>query len=260
VQLFGVNPDGDVDGNDVLYAGIACTAPAGAARTGGCPAGQFATGFDAAGQPLCVAPDAAARTSIGRDCFLYGGWRDECPGCTVTPPTKWDRVNDSLCENLVGLNGDTCTLPSLGGATVRMLGLDFDGDVNDDDQIYVGLRCEASGGAQGSGAVDACPRDEAAYGIGGNGALLCAPVAPVVHAYFTSSCYLYLGWQDSCGGCTRPPVKWGRVSPTMCANGAGADNTCTTQTLGSTTLPMFGLNFDGDVDGNDLLNLGLHCF
>jgi hypothetical protein len=55
-------------------------------------------------------------------------------------------------------------------------------------------------------------------------------------------------------------VKWGRVSPTTCANGAGADNTCTMQTLGSTSLPMFGLNFDGDVDNNDLLNLGLHCF
>ncbi|MDO9015481.1 MAG: hypothetical protein Q8S73_22990 [Deltaproteobacteria bacterium] len=260
VQLFGVNPDGDVDGNDVLYAGIACSAPASVARTGGCPAGQFATGFDAAGQPLCAALDPAARTAIGRDCFLYGGWRDECPRCTVTPPTKWDRVNDSICQNLVGPNGDTCTQPSLGGTPVRMLGLDFDGDVNNDDQIYVGLRCEASGGTQGSGAVDACPRDQAAYGIGANRALLCAPVDPVVHTYFASSCYLYLGWQDSCGGCTRPPVKWGRVSPTTCDNGAGADNTCTMQTLGSTALPMFGLNFDGDVDNNDLLNLGLHCF
>jgi hypothetical protein len=259
VRLFGVNPDGDVDGNDVLYAGVACSAPATAARAGGCPAGQFATGFDPAGQPLCAAPDASARAAIGRDCFLYGGWRDECPGCTVTPPTKWDRVNDSLCENLVGPNGDTCTQPSLGGNAVRMLGLDFDGDVNNDDQIYVGLRCEASGGTQGGGAVDACPRDQAVYGLGANGVLLCDAVAPAAHAYFTSSCYLYLGWQDSCGGCTRPPVKWGRVSATACDNGAGADNTCTTQTLGGTTLPMFGLNFDGDVDNNDLLNLGLHC-
>lgn len=260
VRLFGLNPDGDVDGNDVLYAGLACSAPAGQARTGGCPEGQFATGFDAAGQSLCAAPDTAARTAIGRDCFLYGGSRDECSGCTTTPPTKWDRVNDSLCQNLVGPNGDTCTLPSLGGASVRMLGLDLDGDVNDDDQIYVGLRCEASGGTQGSGAVDACPRDQAAYGVGSGGALLCAPVAPVVHTYFTSSCFLYLGWQDDCDGCLRPPTKWGRVSPTMCVNGAGPDNTCTTQTLGGTVLPMFGLNFDGDVDDNDLLNLGLHCF
>ena len=260
VQLFGVNPDGDVDGNDVLYAGIACSAPASTERSGGCPAGQFAAGFDAAGRPLCASPDAAARTAIGRDCFLYGGWRDECPGCTVTPPTKWNRVNDALCQNLVGPNGDTCTQPSLGGTPVRMLGLDFNGDVNNDDQIYVGLRCEASGGTQGSGAVDACPRDQAAYGVGNNGVLLCAPVAPAAHAYFASSCHLYLGWQDSCGGCTRPPVKWGRVSPTACSNGAGADNTCTTQTLGATVLPMFGLNFDGDVDDNDLLNLGLHCF
>ena len=35
---------------------------------------------------------------------------------------------------------------------------------------------------------------------------------------------------------------------------------CTRQTRGSTVLPMFGLTFDGDVDNNDLLNLGLHCF
>lgn len=260
VPLFGLNPDGDVDANDVLYAGIACSAPANPTRMGGCPAGQFSTGFDGAGQPICAAPDPAARTAVGRDCFLYGGWRDECSGCTVTPPTKWDRVNDTVCQNLVAPNGDTCTLPSLGGASVRMLGLDFDGNVNNDDQIYVGLRCEASGGTQGSGAVDACPRDQAAYGLGAGGALLCAPVAPAVHAYFTSSCYLYLGWLDSCDGCTRPPVKWGRVSATTCSNGAGAENTCTTQTLGSTSLPMFGLNFDGNVDDNDMLNLGLHCF
>lgn len=260
VRLFGVNPDGDVDNNDVLYAGLSCAAPAATTRTGGCPMGQFVTGIDAAGQAVCASPDGSARAAIGRDCFLYGGWRDECPACTVTPPTKWDRVNDTTCQNLVGPNGDTCTQASLGGATVRLLGLDFDGDVNNDDQIYVGMRCEASGGTQGSGAIESCPADQAADGIGMNGALLCAPVAPAVHAYFTSSCYLYLGWLDSCGGCTRPPVKWGRVSATMCANGAGADNTCTTQTLNGTTLPMFGLNFDGDVDNNDLLNLGLHCF
>lgn len=50
------------------------------------------------------------------------------------------------------------------------------------------------------------------------------------------------------------------MSPTTCSNGADTDNTCTMQTLGSAVLPMFGLNFDGDGDNNDLRNLGLHCF
>jgi hypothetical protein len=31
---------------------------------------------------------------------------------------------------------------TLGGATVQMFGLNTDGDVNGDDTLYVGLRCD----------------------------------------------------------------------------------------------------------------------
>jgi hypothetical protein len=48
-----------------------------------------------------------------------------------------------------------------------------------------------------------------------------------------------------------PPTKWGSVTNGACALGVGGNDTCTTPTLGSTTVNLFGLNFGGDVDSND---------
>ena len=50
-----------------------------------------------------------------------------------------------------------------------------------------------------------------------------------------------------------------RARPGACANGIGADNTCTTFTLGGDQISMFGLSPDGDVDGNDTLFVGFTC-
>jgi hypothetical protein len=49
------------------------------------------------------------------------------------------------------------------------------------------------------------------------------------------------------------------VHSAVCANGAGADNTCGTFMLGDDSVTMFGLNPDGDVDGNDKLYVGFRC-
>ena len=45
----------------------------------------------------------------------------------------------------------------------------------------------------------------------------------------------------------------------MEACNAGTDNTCAKQTLGGKSITLFGLNTDGDVDGNDKFHTSLHC-
>jgi hypothetical protein len=77
--------------------------------------------------------------------------------------------------------------------------------------------------------------------------------------YVRDGCSLYLGWRDTCDGCTTAPSKWGRASSTLCENGTGAGNTCTAPVLGAETVQLFGLNTGGDVDDNDKLYVGLRC-
>lgn len=259
IQLFGVNADGDVNDDDKFYVGLRCEGSTTPAASGDCPLGQFATSFSSDGKPSCADPSAAARDAIHRDCFVYAGWQDSCNGCT-SAPKKWDRTTGDACENLVGPNGDQCIVANLGGDDVRLLGLDFDGNVDANDEIYLGMRCVPGTEPAPPPMAQACADGEAATGFDGAGKLVCAPVAPAVHAWFAKSCWLYLGWQDSCGGCSSPPTKWGRVSESDCANGVGADATCATYTLGAVDVPMFGLNPDGNVDDNDMLHFGLRCF
>jgi hypothetical protein len=256
VPLFGLNPDGNVNGDDKLHFGLHCAAPP-APPSGGCAAGQFATGFGSDGTPVCADPSSSARKVINTECFLYSGWRDNCDGCALDP-TKFDRVNDGACESLAGA-GDVCTVQSLDGSSIRMSGIDFDGDVDGNDKIYTGFRCEPGQGPP-AGAVTSCPSGEAVIGLAADGSLACAPIAPAAHSYFTGNCWLYVGWLDSCGGCTDPPAKWGRVREGACENGVGADDTCTAPVLGTQTITLFGLNPNGDVDGNDLMYFGMKCF
>jgi hypothetical protein len=257
VQLLGVNFDGDVSDDDKFYVGLGCV-PAPEFPAGGCPAGQFASGFGGDDQPICADATPNARAAINEGCFLYAGWRDKCDGCTTSPPAKWDRVSGQSCESLAGATGDTCTKPTLGGNAVDLLGIDLDGDVDGNDTLYAGIRCDDAA-LPPTNAAQSCPAEQAAIGLDKGGTLLCAPVASGLEAYFRSSCHVYLGWQDNCGGCSAPPTKWGRVSVDACENGVGVDDTCASYTLGGQTVQMFGLNPDGDVDDNDMLHFGFKC-
>lgn len=251
VRLFGLNPDGDIDNNDKLYIGFHCE-PAAAGAAGQCPSGQFVTGVDATGAAVCSGIESAAKETVNQECSLYAGSSDNCDGCT-TPPAKWGRVNDVACQNGVGAN-DTCTAPTLGADIIRLFGLNTDGDMNDDDKLYVGLHCAGAG----TPTTSQCPSGQLLTGFGTTAQ--CAPIGNPLQTYVSSQCWVYYGWTDNCDGCTTPPFKWGRVNDTACLNGVGVDDTCTTHSLGGTIVRMFGLNTDGDVGDDDKFFYGFKCF
>jgi hypothetical protein len=250
VHLWGLNPEGDVDGNDKLYVGFHCTEPP-SSPPGQCPAGQFVSSIN--GSTVSCSPiGSAAQAVVNQDCSLYAGSNDNCDGCQ-TPPAKWGQVNDSACLNGAGAN-NTCIQPVLGPDTIRMFGLNTDGDVNNDDQLYLGMHCAGSG----SPVSGQCPAGQLMTGF--NTAPQCAPIDFSLHQYLSTNCFMYYGWMDNCNGCSSPPVKWGRVNDSACQNGAGADNTCSVYTLNGENVQLFGLNTDGDVNDDDKLFYGFKCF
>lgn len=218
-----------------------------------CPANQFATGIDANGDLICGALTTPVKTAINASCSAYLGWRDSCSGCS-TPPAKWGSARGDACSVGVGVN-NTCAATTLGGNTLQLMGLNPDGDVDDNDKLYAGFSCTAGATTPSAGP---CEAGELVTTINGS-SVTCTPIAGTVVDFVRNSCSLYFGIRDSCDGCTTPPAKWGRVSSTACANGAGSGNTCTVATLGGNSVQLFGLDADGDVDDNDKLYFGLHC-
>lgn len=100
-----------------------------------CPAGFYVKGIDALGDVVC----ASLAAYVNESCQLYFGWRDNCDSCTVAP-VKWGRVSAAACENGAGVN-NTCQSSVLGSETVNLLGINPDGDVDDTDKFYIGIKC-----------------------------------------------------------------------------------------------------------------------
>jgi len=221
-----------------------------------CPEDQFATGLDESGHVECAPIDQAALAAINQNCSVYLGWRDNCDGC-MTAPAKWGATSAASCANGAGAD-NTCTTPALPapeGSEVSLFGLNTDGEVNGDDKFYFGWHCVPPGDEHVSGP---CPAGTFLWAISPSG-LECVTAADAIAGYARTGCTMYAGWRDSCDGCTDPPAKWGRVTSETCQNGAGAANTCTVPTLAGETVNTFGLNTDGDVDGNDKFYLGFKC-
>lgn len=253
--LATVDLDGDVNGDDKLYAGLHCIAAPRTPAPAPCQDGWAITG-KSGNTWECAPVSEAAIGYVGAHCAIYLGWQDGCDGCT-TAPAKWGFANDATCQNGAGAD-DTCTTTTLGGQPVNLFGVSPDGDVDGNDKLHLGLHCDAPATGTTS-ATGTCPTGSFVVGTNPDGSLACGDPASVIANYVASKCTLYFGWHDSCDACTDVPTKWGKTSTTACANGAGADDTCGTFTLGANTVTMFGLSPDGNVNADDTLYVGLRC-
>lgn len=219
-----------------------------------CPANQFATGVNEQGILNCAPFDSAAKTVVNEECTVFAGWRDSCDGC-VSDPSKWGQVKSGSCENGLGV-GNTCTVATLGASTVNLFGIDLNGEVNDDDKFYLGLQCQTVVETPVPAAPQ-CGVGSFLSGIAGDGQ--CVRAHSLVSQYVHDQCRVYLGWRDSCNGCTTGPLKLGRASSTSCTNTSGTSNTCTTTNIAGEPLQLFGLNTDGDVNNDDKFYVGFYC-
>ncbi|HTJ42656.1 MAG TPA: hypothetical protein VL463_11210 [Kofleriaceae bacterium] len=254
-SLATLDLDGDVNGDDKFYSTLHCVTAAQQPRPAPCAPGWAIHGKD--GDTWMCAPVAEAAVGYVRSkCALYFAWHDSCGSC-ADAPTKWGFANDTTCMNGAGGN-DTCTTTTLGGENVKLFGLSTDGDVNDDDKFYVGLACDPTAGAP-SDTKTSCPDGQFVVATNADGTFHCADPAVSFAGYMGGHCALMFGWHDSCDACTQPPSKWGKVTTGACLNGGGVDNTCGMFALGAANVPMFGLNTDGNVNGDDTFYFGLRC-
>jgi hypothetical protein len=255
VHLFGLDLEGDMDGNDKLYGGLNCSADVSGNGVGPCPPGQLVDGFNGTAW-TCSSFAKSAIAYVQANCSIYMGWQDNCDGC-VTAPAKWGQTSAASCANGTGAD-NTCIAPTpFGVENVRLFGLNPDGDVDGNDKLHVALRCEPPQPSTSTQTM-LCPPGHYVAATMPSGGFRCDSVLPVVGRYFAEHCSLYFGWHDGCDGCLTPPTKWGKVRVGTCENGVGADNTCSTFTLGQ-QVAMFGLSPDGDVDENDMLYVGFRC-
>ena len=255
VTLAALDLDGDVNQDDKFYTTLHCiTAPRDPVPAP-CAAGWAIIG-KSGDTWMCGPISEAAVGYVRSQCAIYLGWQDSCDGCT-NPPAKWGYANDGGCTNGTGAN-DTCTTTTLGGETVNLFGLNTGGDVDDNDKFHFGLSCAPPAGSGGS-TKDLCPAGQFVTGTNADGTIQCGDPASVFASYVGAHCTLFFGWHDSCDACTQPPTKWGDVTLSSCVNGTGTNDTCSTFTLGSASLPMFGLNTDGNVNADDTFYIALRC-
>jgi hypothetical protein len=218
-----------------------------------CPPDQFAVGFDGSGTIQCAPIGAEVPPAVNAACDVFVGIRDNCGSCS-TAPAKWGRVSGAACANGTGVD-NTCSTSTIGGQNVGLFGLNTDGDVDENDKLYMGFVCDAGVAGEGPG-----PCDPGEVVVGWDGATAtCASAGAFAQDFVRGSCSIYLGWRDECDGCTSAPAKWGWAGSTGCNVGSGAGNTCVTTTLTPDDVPLLGIDLDGDFDGNDKLYFGVRC-
>lgn len=218
-----------------------------------CPTNQFATGFDDAGVIQCAPLDESVLTAVNQGCSLYLGIRDNCGSCS-TAPAKWGKVSGAACQNGVGVD-NTCAPATFGATQVQMFGLNLDGDVDENDKLYAAFTCNAPVFGETPGP---CAAGQFVSSRSG-GAVGCTAASAAILEYTRGACSFYVGWRDECDSCNFAPTKWGFANSLACNVGSGAGNTCLPTTLGVDTVPLFGLDLDGNMDDNDKLYFGLEC-
>jgi hypothetical protein len=252
LALFGLNTDGDVDGNDMFYAGWHCP-PAGETPHAG-PCGPDAHAVAASLHGVACLPAERMVAEYVRDhCSLYLGWRDGCSSCP-DPPSKWGKQRGHDCQ--VSGSDSVCGAPFVGARWVTMVGINTDGDVDDNDRFFVGLHC-SEGSVDEVSAPDRCPFGTLLIGINDDGTLRCASPSPDIAPAVIDACRLVFGYRDSCNGCTDPPVKWGSTGTNDCQ--PTQSSSCAAHMLDGVSVNLLSLVSDGDVDGNDKFYVGLTC-
>jgi hypothetical protein len=256
VPMFGLNTNGDVDGNDTFHFGLHCPAVGETPTPGPCGPGEYVVSATPEGTTQCLPAGKLAVNYVRDECGLYAGWRDGCDGC-VDPPSKWGHTHGTSCE--IGAGAEmTCAAQFLAGDWVVQIGVNADGDVDGNDKFYLGLECAAPADAGGP-ASGRCPFGQLVVGLHADNTLECASPAAVMAATLRESCFTYFGYTDGCEGCLADPAKWGRASSVACEPGAGGDSGCVSANLGGADVALVGMNTDGDVDGNDMFYVGFRC-
>jgi hypothetical protein len=254
VPMYGLNTDGDVDGNDMFYLGWYCPPTGETALFGPCEAGEHMVGVTPEGVVDCMPVSRVVADYVREHCSAYFGWRDNCNGCP-DPPSKWGVQRGATCDIGAGVD-NACGAELIDGQWVPQVGINTDGDVDDNDTFFVGLHCE-SGAADTVAVERSCPFGMFVTGFAEDGTIVCTSpdldISPVVR----DSCKLYWGYRDGCGGCTSAPDKWGATTTALCTPGQSAS--CVTHDLGGTMVNLVGIRTDGDVDGNDKFYVGLSC-
>ena len=254
LALYGLNTDGDVNGDDVFYAGVHCPRIGETGLAGPCEAGEHAVSVTVDGHVSCMPTDLLATEFVRDHCTLYWGWRDNCSGCTE-PPSKWGSQRDAECAIGAG-NDNYCGVPFVNDQWIAHVGINTDGDVDDNDTFFMGFHCEAPA-TDVTDAAGRCPFGTLLTGLNEDGTLQCTAPTPDIAPAVRDQCGPYLGYRDSCGGCASDPVKWGSTTTTSCD--AGLNSTCNTHDLGGTMVSLVGVRGDGDVDGNDKFYVGFSC-
>jgi hypothetical protein len=160
-----------------------------------------------------------------------------------------------MCSSGVG---DTCAQVTLGSEAVQLASFSTEGAVGEDDKFYVGLRCDDVTSSE-TIAIGTCSPGEFAVGLEADGSLVCRGLSETAMTVFRNHCSLFYGWRDGCDACTDAPSKWGKVKDGNCALGGGQDDTCTTMEIAGQQVDLFGLNTDGNVDGNDKFYFAFEC-
>ena len=162
-----------------------------------------------------VDDDAACGVFIEQRCRLWIGWADERRG----PAGASESWGDCPPEDRAGSDDVRCNSTRGDG---RFALLDFNGNVNDDDQVGLALRCDAD-----------------ADGVG---------------AWIQSRCRVFLGQADDNRGPADGSLTWGG-----CPDDPGAVPGALPCTSTGGDGRFRALNFTGDVDDDDDLGIAWLC-
>lgn len=106
-----------------------------------CAAGELMTGISASGAPECTSANDLVKNYVNSRCRLYLGWRDSCHNCSMEA-TKWVSLTQDSCSSW-GTDNGCGLLATMGAGTPLRVGrLNFDGDVGNDDNLFIAMKCD----------------------------------------------------------------------------------------------------------------------